>query len=987
MWSGVDEHRMRWVRATLAFAWLVLIASMFYDPITPWLTRPENLSSPFRLTDHAVVVQGQALEQSPYPMGVRIFWTMLLPWLPMFLMVLGHEAWRRVCPLSFFSQIPRMLGSQSRLRRFSRATGMVEEKLRLVEPNSWLKEHFWYVQFGLLATGLCLRLIGINASGPALATFFLLVIASAIAVGYRYGGKTWCNYICPVSVVQRIYTEPQGLFESQAHLQKQPITQSMCRVSTANGVQSNCVGCLSPCPDIDLERAYWQTIETPGRRFAYYGYFGLVWAFYTYYFLYAGNWDYYFSGAWTHEASTLTKATLLGPGFYIGGTTIPIPKVIAAPLTIAVFVFGAYGLGCGLERLYSWAMTRRGRVLDRRVLLHRAFSVTTFLTINSFYFFAGRPNIRLMPALIQSALDAVIVTLSTLWLVRVLSRSPARYQRESVVNTLLKQLKKFKTDFSRFLDGRSLDDLGPDEVYLLAKTAPGISQEQKHGVYKDVLREWIATGRTNSSQSLTMLAELRLQVGVTEDQHHAMLQELGIEDPSLLDPDARKEQENELRLESYSTALRALIGRAVERGADPDRLASIPEFSAELRALQSAYQIGAEEHQRAQRRIDQDGAGWRGHTLQLLREVGRLSAALYSLKHFTPIAADPLCRVLSRGIREERHRHAATLLRVAASTEEDNVLLHFAGAVYGLMGNEAKDLSRAKPWKRGDDASADVESRISDALTAWPPSEPPVLDGSLGSFTYRDVVATSPEPAAVYATFARDPHPVVSGAAIMALARTDRLRALSMLHSIYQRPDETPWFVLEVAAAVGSDPLSDTGADSIVLADGYEVMPATTIAKLAWLTDIDLFAKMPLSTLAELARHGELRRYPLGEILCKEGQRSDGMFLLLSGEAHVFLNRDGGVERVGGVSAGQTVGEMGVFTKKPRAATVVIGSATADVLAFREEHLDAVWENPHASRGVLLRVFEYYQEARADHAPPAPPPRSDDGPSAGAEKP
>jgi CRP-like cAMP-binding protein len=136
---------------------------------------------------------------------------------------------------------------------------------------------------------------------------------------------------------------------------------------------------------------------------------------------------------------------------------------------------------------------------------------------------------------------------------------------------------------------------------------------------------------------------------------------------------------------------------------------------------------------------------------------------------------------------------------------------------------------------------------------------------------------------------------------------------------------------------------------------------------------------MPLSTLAELARHGELRRYPRGEILCKEGQRSDGMFLLLSGHADVFLNRDGGVERVSAVTAGQTVGEMGVFTKKPRAATVMIGSATADVLAFREEHLDAVWENPHASRGVLLRVFEYYQQARSvDRLPPAPPPMADD---------
>ena len=778
---------MRWVRGTLALAWLVLIASMFYDPVTPWLTRPDTLSSPFRLTDHTVVVQGKALAQAPYPMGVRIFWTMLLPFLPMFLMVLGHEAWRRVCPLSFFSQIPRMLGTQSRLRRFSRTTGMVEVKLRLVEPDSWLKEHFWYVQFGLLATGLCLRLIGINSSGPALATFFLFVIVSAIAVGYRYGGKTWCNYICPVSVVQRIYSEPHGLFESQAHLQKQPITQSMCRVSTVNGVQSNCVGCLSPCPDIDLERAYWQTLETPGRRFAYYGYFGLVWAFYTYYFLYAGNWDYYYSGAWTHEADALTSATLLGPGFYIGGLSIAIPKLVAAPLTIAVFIFSAYGLGCGLERLYGWAMARRGRVLDRRVLLHRAFSVATFLTINSFYFFAGRPNIRLMPAFVQATLNAAIVTLSTLWLVRVLGRSPARYQRESVVNTLLKQLKKFKTDFSRFLDGRSLDDLGPDEVYLLAKTAPGISQEQKHGVYKDVLREWISTGRTNSSQSLTMLAELRLQVGVTEDQHHAMLQELGIEDPSLLDPEARKEQENELRLDGYGTALRALMARAVERGADPDRLATMPEFAAELRTLQSAYQISAEEHQRSQRRIDQDGAGWRGHTLQLLREVGRLSAALYSLKHLTPIAADPLCRVLSRGISEQRSRHAATLLRVAASAEQERVLVHFARSLYGLIGEEAKDLARTKPWKRAEDeGSGDIEKVVSEALSGWPPVDPTAIDASLGSFTYRDVVTTAPDAAVVYATFARDPHPVVSGAALMALARIDRARAVTLLRTMYK---------------------------------------------------------------------------------------------------------------------------------------------------------------------------------------------------------
>ena len=76
---------------------------------------------------------------------------------------------------------------------------------------------------------------------------------------------------------------------------------------------------------------------------------------------------------------------------------------------------------------------------------------------------------------------------------------------------------------------------------------------------------------------------------------------------------------------------------------------------------------------------------------------------------------------------------------------------------------------------------------------------------------------------------------------------------------------------------------------------------------------------------------------------------------------------------------GQTIGEMGVFTKKPRAATVVVASATAELLAFREEDLDEVWENPHASRGVLLQVFEYYQQARSQgRAQAAAPPARDE---------
>ena len=116
MLATVPEVTMRLVRGTLALLWLVLIISLFWDPLTPLFTAAGS-ASPFHLTGRQVTLQGHVLEQVPYPMGARIFWTMALPLVPLFLMLFGHEAWRRICPLSFFTQLPAYLRIQRRSRK------------------------------------------------------------------------------------------------------------------------------------------------------------------------------------------------------------------------------------------------------------------------------------------------------------------------------------------------------------------------------------------------------------------------------------------------------------------------------------------------------------------------------------------------------------------------------------------------------------------------------------------------------------------------------------------------------------------------------------------------------------------------------------------------------------------------------------------------------------------------------------------------------
>ena len=453
MFTNTSEKLMHQVRWAIALAWLLLIASLFYDPISPWLTDPKHLGLLQIYPDDCVMVQGKCLDNISYALGTPMFWSVVIPLTIAILLIFGHELWRRICPLSFFSQIPRALGRHRQQRRSDPKTGKVRYELAKVPKQSWLARYHLYLQFGLLYLGLCSRILFINANRIALGIFFILTILAAILVGYLYGGKSWCQYFCPMAPVQSIYAEPRGLLNSTAHENdRQIITQSMCRTVTQDGKeQSACVACQSPCIDIDAERAYWQHITTPEQQQLYYGYVGLVIGYFTYYYLYAGNWNYYFSGVWVFENNQL--ATLLSPGFYLFGQAITIPKLLAVPLTLGVLTIAGYWLGQKLEKYYKAYLRRRQQFLSQEQVRHHMFTLCTFLVFNFLFIFGGRPLILLLPVTIQYLYTVGLAVISTLWLARTWQRSSNRYSHESLAHRLRKQLSNLKLDVSRFLEG------------------------------------------------------------------------------------------------------------------------------------------------------------------------------------------------------------------------------------------------------------------------------------------------------------------------------------------------------------------------------------------------------------------------------------------------------------------------------------------------------------------------------------------------------
>ncbi len=465
-------HAIRWA---VLLAWGLLIVSLFYDPVSAVLTDPASTwswladetiahaTSP----DECVSAQGYCVPIAPYAISTRIFWGMVIPSAIFVVLVFGHEFWRRICPLYFFSQIPRALGLKPLLN---------------IEQNQWLQTNHFYVQFALFFLGINGRILLFNSVRSAAGIFFIVTLLSAAGVVALYGGRSWCHYVCPFGMVQTVFTGPSGLLDSPAH--KAPpysITQSMCRTVGAQGEESACTSCKAACMDIDAEQSYWAQMRKPGRKLVQYGYLGLVIGYFCYYGLYAGNFEYYFSGVWSHELRTVEA--LFDPGFYVAGRAIALPKIIAAPLTLATFAATSCWICTWIERYYRGHLKKTSlhSATASDQSLHRMFSICTFIAFNIFFIYGGRPEINRLPMAAQLTFQTVIAVVSSLWLYRTWGRGEKVYQQEGSADKHRRQLKKLALDVDELLShsngSQTLAQLGEETVGVLANILPHLAQK------------------------------------------------------------------------------------------------------------------------------------------------------------------------------------------------------------------------------------------------------------------------------------------------------------------------------------------------------------------------------------------------------------------------------------------------------------------------------------------------------------------------------
>ncbi|MEJ7603781.1 MAG: 4Fe-4S binding protein [Kofleriaceae bacterium] len=480
--------------------------------------------------------------------GNRLVWTVCIAALPFFWMAFGYHLWRRICPLAVMGQLGRLVG-----RPGTRKMG------------DWMSTHYLLVQLGLMVVALSLRLSGTNGSALWLAIFLGVVVVAAIVTSFVYGGKTWCNFLCPVGLVEKIHTEP---------------ARGATGGSTLSSQCAPCVACKKHCPDIDLEQGYWKEAAERSRRIAYFAWPGIVVAFYAYYFLVSGSWDYYFGGRWAYDG-----AHALDPGF----TFLPaIPVIVAAPLTLVTFGLASFAVFATIERVLVGPRLRKlvpGAPDDQKLAVrarvrHGMLAFTGLLAFNAFYLFAGRPTLERLPHWVVDGWGLVVVFASTAIFVRRFTRREDQYVHEKFAQKILKKWE--------WGDAPPSDDL--KDIYLL-HTERTKQREARLRAYKETVREMVADGLVSRAE-LVILDSLRAQLGIADKDHQKIVGELSSEERQLFDPAYQGSVEQRLKGEQYRKDLERIVIEAARSGSTPspgtlealrtERGVSGPEEEAEL---------------------------------------------------------------------------------------------------------------------------------------------------------------------------------------------------------------------------------------------------------------------------------------------------------------------------------------------------------------------------------------------------------------------
>jgi CRP-like cAMP-binding protein len=144
---------------------------------------------------------------------------------------------------------------------------------------------------------------------------------------------------------------------------------------------------------------------------------------------------------------------------------------------------------------------------------------------------------------------------------------------------------------------------------------------------------------------------------------------------------------------------------------------------------------------------------------------------------------------------------------------------------------------------------------------------------------------------------------------------------------------------------------------------------------IAPLTEHWLFDELPEDEFAITIKSLRKVAFQPGGVLLREGDASDGVYLIAAGTLHVTVTNEHGATFLSLIGPGQVVGELGALDGEPRSASAVAITGGLAYFVPTEEFLDLVHRSRRATQHLLMMLASRLRQTneRLMHLPPQGP--------------
>ena len=126
---------------------------------------------------------------------------------------------------------------------------------------------------------------------------------------------------------------------------------------------------------------------------------------------------------------------------------------------------------------------------------------------------------------------------------------------------------------------------------------------------------------------------------------------------------------------------------------------------------------------------------------------------------------------------------------------------------------------------------------------------------------------------------------------------------------------------------------------------------------------VPLFKGATVEQVALILRMGTVVEFPPGTVLCRDGDESDHMYILLVGNLVVHS----GDVRLSSIEAIDIVGEMGMISGMPRSATVEVSDGARLIRLDKDAFASLIEEEPALAARLFRNMLELLSQRLRDN--------------------